>query len=165
MSGGVPAKGRRKPDISLVLRPLAARATEALADPVVRQRILEQGQVAAEAFARWRRDRATAAPVDAAAAAGPPDGGGGALRVVHRRLATRERRLRAVVSALGADDPVLGVGLGPVVAELDGVVKALSVADAMPLRTRRAAHHAIDEVLDRLERQLLEASLGLVGPE
>jgi hypothetical protein len=156
--GGVPAKGgRRRPDISIVLRPLAAKATEALADPVVRQRILEQGQVAAGAFQRWRDER-TARGGD-----GGGDGGS-ALRVVHRRLERRERRLREVVAALSADDPLLGARLGPVVAELDGVAKALAVADAMPLRSRRAAHHAIDDVLDRLERGLLEASLGLVDP-
>lgn len=145
-------------DVLTVLAPLANKAAEALRDPETRQRVISQGRAAADVAQRWRGERAGRARAGDADDAGEES----AFRVVHRRLGRREQRLREAITGLMSDDQVLAAQLAPVINALDGVVKALTVSPALPLMRRRQAHRAIDDVLDSIDGQLLDASLGLV---
>jgi hypothetical protein len=123
-----PAKADLTNDLRQRLAPLATKAVDALRDPEVRARLKSQGEIGIDAVQRWRAGRSEGATE------------GRSLRLVRQRLGRREQRLRTAVDGLGEQDPGLRAALRPVVDALDGVTKALTLAEALPLRSRRKAH-------------------------
>lgn len=143
----------------VLLSSAISRAIEALQDPKVRALLIEHGRSAAGAAQQWRRERRPQVGAKA-------DGDGRSLlsrtvgdRFGQRRLERRVENLRKVVAELGSGRPKLAASLAPVARAVEDVSTSLSVARAIPLAKRLRAHLKIDDVLDRLEKGLFEATL------
>lgn len=121
---------------------LAARAVEALKDPRVIAQIVEHAPAAIDALKHW-----ATSVVD-----NLED------RFGQKGLEKREAKLRAAVTALSKQSPSLATALRPVLESLDEVGRLLMVSDALPFAKRKKAHMRIDDILDELEKGLLDAT-------
>jgi len=128
-----------------VALPLIQRALTALADPKVRAQIVEYGRPV----------------VGAAKNLGPSvathfDEVGD--RFGQKGLELREAKLRALVADLSSESPALAEALRPVTESLIHIRQMLRVSATLSFFKRKKAHMTIDNMLDDLDRGLIDAT-------
>lgn len=144
-----PGKGKEAVDR------LADQAVRVLQDPTVRAELVKRGLAAMDAAQQWLEDHRKRNDRSISDRLAESVGG----RFGQRGLERREANLRAAVTDLSANSPMLAASLHPVTTSLDNVARLLKVAAALPFAKRKRAHMKIDDLLDDLESALFAAVL------
>lgn len=141
----------------------AAALAKQLSDPKTRAQLIDQGTRIAQLTQTWRAERRAQRESGDAPGSSLDRPGGTPRSVTDRfgsgRLERRLDHLQTSVQGLAAGRPELAAELAQVVANLDQLRFALSVAEGLPLVKRTKARRRIDQELDRLEATIFEASL------